>query len=228
MSFLSARAPRRRGGLVFDVAVVAVVTFALSAPTGATAAIADAGTASRPVANDDSFSVYASGEYTLDVLGNDTTTLLSSGDLTLCGVTVDDTTQQVLYAEIDRTDPSLIFVETNRNANGVVSFTYDACQGDQRDTSTVQVDISKLASPKVTKPRKRGRITATNPNDVRLQILWGSNRNNVNDGRRGIRADRKVIIKVKRRRIFWVAYLVDQGTVVVAGEGTVKRIKKAN
>lgn len=219
MFSLSGRVPRRRG-----LVLAAFVALALSAPTTASA---DGGSASRPVANDDSFSVYASGEYVLDVLANDTTTMLSTGDLTLCGVTVSAATQQVLYAEIDRADPSQVFVEINRSAEGVVSFTYDACQGNQRDTSTVSVDISLLSSPKVTKPRKRGRIRAANPNDAKLQILWGSNRNNVNDGQRSIGAGRKVTIEVNRRRIYWVAYLVDQGAVIVAGEGTVQRIKRA-
>ncbi|MGA8846997.1 MAG: hypothetical protein WB471_10325 [Nocardioides sp.] len=227
MLFLSRQASRRRPSVLVLAAVLALT---LAAPTAAMAdrgsdGGAGGGSAARPVANDDSFSIYASGEYILDVLSNDSTTLLGTGDLTLCGLTVPKTVQQVLYAEIDRDDPSQIFVEANRNAKGVVRFTYDACQGDQRDTSTVRVDISLLASPKVTKARKRGRISANNPNDARLQILWGSNAMNVQDGERSIGPGRRVTIAVERRRVYWVAYLVDQGAVIVAGDGTVTKIK---
>ena len=191
-------------------------------------ATADPGTvAARPVTSDDSFAVYASGDYTFDVLANDRTTVLSSGELTLCGVSVDAVTQQMLYAEIDRDDPSLLYLETKRTASGVVTFTYDACQGNSRDTATVTVDISHLAPPKVRKPKKqRGKIVATNPNEANLQILWGSNRNNVNDGERSIPAGRRIKITVKRTSIYWVAYLRDQGSIVIAGEGTVKKIKR--
>lgn len=181
----------------------------------------------RPVANSDVFSVYASGEYVLDVLANDEVTFLSSGDLTLCGVDVDEATQRVLYAEIDRDDPSKIFIEINRNANGVVAFTYDACQGERRDTTTVALDITRLESPRVLKrPKRRAQITAANRNDVDLMIVWGSNRTNVVDGSRVIPAESRIRIKVERKRVFWTAFLLDGDTVIVAGDGTVDKIKK--
>ncbi|CAN5363416.1 hypothetical protein BH09ACT12_BH09ACT12_09850 [soil metagenome] len=181
----------------------------------------------RPIANDDSYDVYASGAYLLDVLANDDTSFLSSGDLSLCGVSVDDANSTVLYAEIDRTDPTKVYFETNRVAQGVFSFTYDACQGDQRDTSTVTVAVDRLITPTVGKrENRRGQLSATNPNSDDLQILWGSNRTNAVDGERRIRSGRTVKIKVERRRVYWVAYLRDQGAVVVAGEGTVKKIRK--
>jgi hypothetical protein len=193
-----------------------------------TPAAAEPGTVvARPIANDDSFAVYASADYRFDVLANDRTTVLSSGELTLCGVSVDDVTQQVLYAEIDRDDPSLIYLETKRTASGVVTFTYDACQGNSRDTSTVTVDISRLAPPKVRKHKlRRAKIVAVNPNEAALQIVWGSNRSNVSDGERSIPALGRIRITVKRTSIYWVAYLRDQGSIVIVGEGTVKKIKR--
>ncbi len=191
------------------------------------AAPAEADPQQRPIANSDVFSVYASGEYSLDVLANDEVTFLSSGDLTLCGVDVDEATQRVLYAEIDRDDPTKIFIETNRNADGVVAFTYDACQGGSRDTTTVALDITKLQSPRVVKHKKRrGRIAAANRNDVDLMIVWGSNRTNVVDGSRVIPADARIRIKVKRKRVFWTAFLLDGESVILAGDGTVDKIKK--
>jgi len=181
----------------------------------------------RPVANSDVYSVYASGEYVLDVLANDEVTFLSSGDLTLCGVDVDEATQRVLYAEIDRDDPSRIFIETNRNADGVVAFTYDACQGERRDTTTVALDITRLQSPQVRKHKKRrARITAANRNDVDLMVVWGSNRTNIVDGSRVVPADSRIRIKVQRKRVFWTAFLLDGDAVIVAGDGTVDKIKK--
>lgn len=219
MSFPPGRTTRR-GSWVALVATCAALS--LAAPTAQAAE-----PVARPVANADSYAVYASGEYLLDVLANDDTTALSSGDLTLCGVGVSDEAGRVLYAEIDRDDPTRVYLETNRNADGVVSFTYDACQGKQRTTTTVTLDITRLVTPKVTKPRKRGRITATNPNEATLQILWGSNRTSVSDGRRSIASGRRITIKVSRTRVYWVAYLVDQGSVIVAGEGTVSKIRRA-
>ena len=205
--------------------VASVATLTLAAP--AVAAAGEPPTAARPIPADDRFSVYASGEYTLDVLANDEASMLSSGELTLCGVGVGEAAERVLYAEIDRVDPSRVYVELNRNAEGVASFTYDACQGNQRATSTVTLDISLLLSPKVVKAKKPGRITATNRNEETLQILWGSNRSHVDDGQRSIAPGRKIAIKVRRTRIYWVSYLIDQGAVIVAGEGTLQRIKRA-
>lgn len=202
-----------------------VAALTLSAPAVASAGEAPEG--ARPIPNDDRFQVYASGEYTLDVLANDETSLLSNGELTLCGVGVGEAAERVLFAEIDRLDPSRVYVELNRNAEGMASFTYDACQGDQRATSTVTLDISLLLSPKVVKAKRPGRIKATNRNEEALQILWGSNQSNVNDGRRSIAPGRTIVIKVRRTRIYWVSYLIDQGALIVAGDGTVRRIKKA-
>lgn len=218
------RPPRRR-----RAAGVLAALVGLGLPLlGSAPADAGPGTVpSQPIAEDDAFGVYASGEYTVDVLSNDTATGLVSDPLTLCAVTVGDQAQQLLYAEIDRNDPTLVYLETKRTASGVVTFTYDVCQGDERDTSTVTVEITRLAAPKVRKLKNRpAQITARNPNEVGLKILWGSNRVNVNDGQRGIPAGRTVNISVKRTRIYWVAYLRDQGTIVVAGEGTIQKIKR--
>lgn len=201
-------------GLVLPALVVAPAT---AAP----------GPSSRPLPQDDAYGVYASGEYTFPVLENDSTSILGDGELTLCGVTVDPATQQSLYAEIDRTDPSRVYLETRPTASGEVSFTYDACQGDRRATSTVTITITRLSSPTVAKKKnRRARITATNPNDAQVEIIWGSNQAHVNDGRRVIGAGRTVTIKVSRTRVYWVAFVRDQGAVVVVGDGTVQKIKK--
>ncbi len=200
-----------------------------AAPAGAAPSTADR-SVHRPIPRDDTVAVYASGTYRLDVLANDDVTSgpFTSGDLTLCAVTVTDEAQRVIYAEIDRTDPSKVYLEANRNAEGIVTFTYDACQGDARATSTVVVDINRLATMRVTKhPRKRGRLRATNPNDVPLTILWGSNRNDVTDGQRRVRPGRTITFKVERTRIYYVAFVRDQGAIVIAGEGTINKIKRA-
>ena len=179
----------------------------------------------RPVPASDSYRAYASGSYTFAVLDNDDVSVLSDGELTLCGVSVDDATAQVLYAEIDRVDPSLVYVEVSPEAEGAYAFTYEACQDGERRAATVRVDVASLQAPTVVAGRRPARIRATNPNDVSLTIQWGSNRTAVIDGTRGLRADRATRIRVERTRVYWVAYLRDQGSVIVAGEGTVHRIK---
>lgn len=182
----------------------------------------------RPVPNADSYTVLSSGGYALPVLENDETSLLSNGELTLCGVTVDEATQDLLYAEIDRDDPDRVYVETSRTAYGRVTFTYDACQGDRRATTTVTVTITRLLPPVVTKKKnRRAKVLVENPNaDVALRFRWGSPRTSDADGERGIGAGRRRTIAVARTRIYWVAYVRDQGSVVVAGDGTVAKIKK--
>ncbi len=182
---------------------------------------------SRPVANADAYRVYSGGQYVVDVLENDDTTLLSGADPTLCGVSVDDGTQQALFAEIDRTDPSKVSLVTDPLFSGVVRFTYDACQGEQRATGTVTLTVERLDSPTVAKKeRRRAQITATNPNTVPLTILWASNQGQGVDGQREVPAGGRITIGVQRTRVFWVAYVRDQGAVVVVGDGTVDQIKR--
>lgn len=183
----------------------------------------------RPVPNADSYTVLSSGGYALPVLDNDETSVLSNGELTLCGVTVDEETQDLLYAEIDRDDPSRVYVETSRTAYGRVTFTYDACQGDRRATTTVTVTIIRLLPPTVTKKQnRRAKILVENPNtDATLLFRWGSPRTATADGEKGVRAGRRKTIKVTRTRIYWVAYVRDQGSIVIAGDGTVNKIRKA-
>ncbi len=219
---------RRRVATLTGAATLPLV-LALLAPTGAGSSASAAGeTSARPVPANDSFFAYAGAEYTIDVLANDSTSVLSSGDLTLCGVTVDEQAGRVIYAGIDTDDPSLVFLETNRNADGQVSFTYDACQDGQRATSTVSVDIERPAPLRVTKKRnRRGRLVVHNPNPRRVVVLWGSNRNAQSDGRRGVPAGGSVVISVQRTRIAWLGYFRDRGVTVLTGDGTVSGIKKA-
>lgn len=212
---------RARGAVVLAAAV------GLCVPATAPAAAAP-GVALRPVPNADVYRGFAGGAYTFAVLENDETRgLFDTGELSLCGVSVTGSTEQVLFAEIDRTDPSRVYVELNRTASGTAEFTYDACQGDRRATSTVSVVISRLTSPTVVKHRRKpGLIVVTNPNSSPMSIVWGSPRTNAIDGQRTVRPLRKVRIPVQRTRISWVAFVRDQGAVVSAGDGAVRGIKK--
>ncbi|CAN5369129.1 hypothetical protein BH11ACT8_BH11ACT8_31950 [soil metagenome] len=211
---------RRTRPVPAGVAIAALVLATALAPT---AVAADPG--QRPVTADDEFFGYAGAEYTIDVLANDTTSFLSSGDLSLCGVSVGDQVGRSVYAEIDRDDPSLVFVETNRNAEGTVEFSYDACQGNQRETATVKLTIDRLAPLRVVRLHQRGRLAVRNPNDVKVAVVWGSNRSASGDGKRGVPAGGSIKIAVKRKRIAWVGYLRDRGATVIAGDGTVTNIK---
>lgn len=214
-------APFPAAFLAASLGVVLAVTAGPAAASGDVAA--------RPVPQADSYRAYSSGAYSFAVLANDEVEGPFAGELTLCGVSVDEATQQSLYAEIDRTDPTRVYVEVKRTAQGIVTFTYDACDGDQRRSTRVLIDIVRLEAPVVGKPRRaRGVFTATNPNDARLTIQWGGTRETVADGRRGIRPGRTVRIDVARTRIYWVAYVRDQGSLVVAGDGVISGIKKAS
>jgi hypothetical protein len=215
------RASRRRRRAAFLTGVLLAVGAGPAAASGGAVA-------ARPLPAADAYRAYSAGAYSFPVLANDRVGGLFPGELTLCGVSVDAETQQSLYAEIDRTDPTRVYVEVDRTAEGIVTFTYDACEGGDRRSTTVLVDIVRLDSPAVAKPRgSRGVFTATNPNDARLTIQWGGTRESVADGRRAIRPGRTVRIEVTRSRIYWVAYLRDQGSLVVAGDGVISGIKKA-
>ena len=121
-----------------------------------------------------------------------------------------------------------MYVATDPAADGQVTFTYDACQDERRATATVTVTITRLLPPTVTKKQnRRAKVLVTNPNaGTTLRFRWGSPRGELADGETGVAAARRKTVRVSRSRIYWVAYVIDQGSFVVAGDGTVNRIKK--
>lgn len=219
---MSPARPRRRVGLL-----LAAVSASLALGT-VPAQAAPGGVSARPVPVPDGYRVLASGTYRLPVLANDEVGGLFPGELTLCGVSVDEATSQALYVEIDRDDPAQVYLEVSPSATGLMTFSYDACEGRDRATVDVVLDVVRLEPPVVRKARKRrGQVVATNPNDVRVILQWGSNRTSVADGQRTLPPGRRVRIPVQRTRVYWVAYLSDQGAVVTVGDGTVSGIKRA-
>lgn len=227
MSAPTARRRERRSPVVGAVVgVIAIVGgLALVSTLGPTGVEADP--ARRPVATADTFAAFAGGTYTIDVLANDSTSLLSQGSLSLCGVHIDDQTGRTIFAEIDETNPNLVYLETNRTADGNVTFSYDACQGTQRATSVVTVTISKPEPLSVTKKKAtRGKLVVKNPNAGAVRVLWGSNRNATSDGNRNVPGRGSIVMKVDRPRIAWVGYLQDRGATIVVGDGTVSGIKQ--
>lgn len=182
----------------------------------------------RPLPTADVFAGYAGGEYTVDVLANDTTSVLSTGDLTLCGVTVDEQTARSVFADVDATDPDVVHLETNRTSAGTVTFSYDACQGSQRATSTVTVTIARPEPLTVTRASSRGRLVVSNPNAGPVRVLWGSNRTAGSDGNRAVPGNGSITIAVSRPTVAWLGYLQDRGAVIAVGDGTVTGIKQAS
>lgn len=210
---------------VVGVAAVAGGAGALASTLGPSGAGAEPG--QRPVPSADAFAAFSGGVYTIDVLANDTTTILGTGPLTLCGVTVDEQAGRSVYAGIDATDADLVHLETNPTADGIVTFTYDACQGSQRATETVTVDIARPQPLRVTKkPRHAGRLVVTNPNVGTVDVLWGSSTSATSDGRRSVPGRGSITIGVSRSTIAWVGYLPDRGATIVIGDGTVTGIKQ--
>ena len=184
--------------------------------------------ARTPLPREDRFDVYAGSTIRLDVLANDS--VLGNGTLTVCEVNVADRDTQVIYAGA-ATDH--VLVDVRPFTQGRVTFTYRACQGDDRSApSRVTLAITSLATVKVTKRQGyKGQIVARNPNDEDLMIRWGSTSSGRSDGSRKLPGNSQIVIKTKRTSVFWTAYLDYSGTTAGAGSGDVDKIaqpKKRN
>lgn len=212
------------GASVLGVAAVALIA-AIASTLGPTGAGAEP--VNRPIPTADTFAAYAGGTYTIDVLANDTTSFMSQGPLSLCGVTVSDQVGRSVFAAIDETDPNLVYIETNRTSDGTVQFSYDACQGSQRKTSTVTLTVSRPQPLVVEKKKNRpGKLVVSNPNAGSVMVLWGSDRTATSDGKRSVPGTGSIIIDVDRPRIAWLGYLSDDGATIIVGDGTVTGIEQ--
>ncbi|WP_148613271.1 Ig-like domain-containing protein [Nocardioides rubriscoriae] len=194
----------------------AVVAALLATPAPAQAA---------PRAAADSFALYAGGTYTVDPIANDDTVLSlppSSGPLSLCGVSGVD--QQRVYVE--QSGDSLV-VEVSDTFQGTTRFSYEVCQGDQRDQGTVTLAVTRLQDLRAVKRKgTRGRVVFSNPNDVAVEVSWGSASSGRADASRTVPADRAITISTTRKSIYWVGLYSDQDVLVVVGDGVVTGLQR--
>lgn len=178
--------------------------------------------AAAPAPADDGYTVLAGGTYTLDPLANDETTPFSIGPLRLCGVVGLD--RQKLHAQIvgDR-----LAVELVRGFSGRTRITYAACQGDERATATVTLQVVRLADVRARKVKgSKGRVVFANPNTVGLTVSWGSSTSGRPDARRVVPAQGRIVVSTKRSSLYWVAYAVHEGAVVTTGDGELRRLQR--
>ena len=201
----------------------AVASLAAAATVGASVVVgllaAPAHAALAPL--DDRAAVYASGTYRLDVLANDEVTPSGSGDLTLCGVSGVD--PQRLYVDVVGEE---LRVEVSDRFAGTTQFTYDACQGDSRESATVVLSVSRLVDVTAAKPpRTRGKVRFTNSNTVPVRVLWGGASGGRPDASRTVGARQTVTISTRRSAIFWIAQHLDGAVPIDTGDGTVRRLR---
>lgn len=209
--------PRRhqRALLGLAGAVLVVVVALLVAPAPALAA---------PVANDDRYPAFSGGTYTLTPLENDRTTFLSSGELTLCGVTQAD--PRYLYVE---QVGDTIVVEIREGVRGATTIAYEACQSGRRDAAVITLDLTRLTPLSAVKvARTAGRVLFTNRNDVPVEVTYGNASSGRRpDGTRTIAAGGTLTVPTSRRSLFWVGRHLDRDATIFVGYSTVKNVQSA-
>lgn len=174
-----------------------------------------------PVANNDRYPMYAGGTYTIDPLTNDDTTVLSPEALSLCGISGVD--WQRVYVE--RSGNSIV-VEVRGDFRGRASITYEACQGNQRDSAVIIIDVARLADLKgVKKENTRGKVLFTNSNNVAINVTYGSASSGRSDASRTVPAGRSITVGTTRRSLYWVGLLSDDGVVINLGDETIYRVQ---
>ncbi|MDO9455805.1 hypothetical protein [Nocardioides sp.] len=200
---------RRRAALAVAGSVLAALV-AVPAPAFA-----------APVAHDDSYALYAGGTYTIDPIANDDTTLLSSGALSLCGISGVD--QQKIYAE--QSGDSIV-VEVGEGFRGRTRITYEACQGSQRDSGTIILDVARLTDlTGAKKKRARGRVVFTDPNAVAVRVSYGSASSGRPDTTRTVPARRSITVSTSRRSIYWLGLFSDRGTIITVGDDVIRGLQ---
>lgn len=175
-----------------------------------------------PEPEPDRYRLYAGGVYTLTPLDNDDTSFLSSGELSLCGVSgVDDQRLQVQQAG------DTLVVEALDTYRGTTTFSYQACQGDDARTSTVTLVVDRLADLRAAKkPRTRGKVLVTNSNAIPVRVTYGSATSGRSDATRTVPARGTITITTPRKVLYWLGLHDDAGVLVTVGDGVVEQVQK--
>lgn len=184
-------------------------------------AVASPSEARVPIAADDTFPIYTGAEYLLDPLANDADFPFDN-PLTLCGVELPAGADQKVYVEIS---DNQLFVEADPGATGSVDVTYTACSGSQSDSATATIKLRRLRdlTGKV-RARTKSRVQFRNTNNVGVTVQWGDVTSGTADGRRVVPANATIVVKVTRKKVYWVGFLQDGDAVVTVGDGVIRGI----
>jgi len=198
------RAPRRRlfGGLV--------LTLGLAAPL--TAVPAQAAEGSPPVTVADKVKLRFGQPTEVDVLANDTD---PDGDqLEVCRL---GSIPRAL--EVFSSGPGEIFVApARRNAAGVYTFTYYACDFEFLTPATVTVTVTAAPEIKVQKmPERPGVLRVRNTAKFAIVFMYGSFRQPGPDGSVPIAGRNAKFVHVRRTRIDWLAVARRSGALIDTG-----------
>jgi hypothetical protein len=203
-----ARRTTRIAAAVAGVAVAAVI--AVPAPAFA-----------RPLPKADRYAMYAGGTYTVDPLDNDDISFLSSGALSLCGIRGVDTDKLYVVQSGDS-----LTIEVRDGIRGSSQITYDACQGNQRATSTITIAIAQLVDLSgVRKPNTKGKVLFTNRNDVAVQVTYGSDGSGRPDATRTVPAGRSITVATSRPSLYWVGLYSDDGVQILVGDNSIYKVQ---
>lgn len=175
-----------------------------------------------PVAVDDEVAVYAGGTYTIDPLANDSTRFslpINNNPLSLCGFTNNDPNRVYVEQSGDQ-----LVVQVRDAIAGTVEIPYDACQGSERASAVVHVDITRLADLTGVKKRK-GKVAFSNSNPVPVQVSWGSASGGRADATRNVLAGGTITIGTARKAIYWLALYFDDGVMIRVGDDTILNLQ---
>lgn len=112
----------------------------------------------------------------------------------------------------------------NPDTTGPVQFTYGLDNGDTHTVSVEVIPYVPPTPPTVTKMHRKGYIKVCNRgNDFALRFLYGSFKLSLPDGRKTIKRDSCLAVRVHRHKIDWLAF--NRRTGEYAGEGHVRNIR---
>lgn len=214
--------------------VAATLTIVLSASLGLTALAGPAGAApvgSPPVTHPDKATVRGGEPSEIKVLANDTDP--DGDELAVCRIGDDVPDDLIVVAsqvggggeETEDEDSSVLLVLPLSSKGGTYTFTYYACDLESLTAGTVTVTVTpapqlKLKVSKI--PGRPGRLKVLNRSDFAVKFLWGSAKEEREDGGVRIKRHHAQVIRVHRTAVIWVALNNRQGAFKV---GYVKGIK---
>lgn len=202
------------------VALALGITLATTSP-----ALADEVDPQAPVVVDDAITIWPGGSEQIDVLANDSDP--AGADLALCRLPAAGPGDRQPVSVMDPSwflgEGQPLYVSAAPNARGTHVVDYYVCNHTRLTPAHLTVTIRPVAPVDVaTVPGKPGMLEVTNHNDRRILFMATDRTGCKRDGQAFVGAHATQLVKVKRHRVSWTAFIGRGG---VADHGRVRGIE---